>query len=193
MAIFYTFAKFLIYIIRCLLINHPLVQILLSVLFVSLFAQLSINVPLGESNIPITGQTFAVLLSAYWLKQKNGTIAILIYVLLGALGLPIFADGQSGWTVLMSGSGGFLLGFIIAAYIVGYLGRQKSWTASFAKSLLAMTIGTAIILFFGIGRLTSLYGLEKGLAYGFYPFWKGAVVKIVLGAIILPLYRRLKK
>ena len=174
------------------MINHPLVQVLLAILFVALFAQLSIDVPLGESSIPITGQTFAVLLSAYWLKQKNGTIAILAYVLLGILGLPIFADGQSGWAVLMGGSGGFLIGFIVAAYVVGYLG-ELTWQGSFTKSLLAMTIGTAIILFFGIGRLTSLYGLEKGLAYGFYPFWKGAIVKIVLGAIVLPLYYRLKK
>ncbi len=173
--------------------NHPLVQILLAILFVALFAQLSIDVPLGESSIPITGQTFAVLLSAYWLKQKNGTIAILAYVLLGVLGLPIFADGQSGWSVLMGGSGGFLIGFIVAAYTVGYLGSRTSWRGSFAKSLLAMTIGTGIILFFGIGRLASLYGFERGLAYGFYPFWKGAIVKIVLSAIISPLYYRLKK
>lgn len=172
--------------------NHPFVQILLALLFVALFAQLSIDVPLGESSIPITGQTVAVLLSAYWLKRKIGTIAIFTYVLLGVLGLPIFADGQSGWTVLMGGSGGFLIGFIIAAYVIGYLGEQR-WPASFTKSLIAMTIGTVIILFFGIGRLTSLYGLEKGLTYGFYPFWKGAIVKIVLGAIILPLYYRLKK
>lgn len=174
------------------MINHPLVQIFFAILFVALFAQLSIDMPLGESSIPITGQTFAVLLSAYWLKRKNGTIAILAYVLLGVFGLPIFADGQSGWVVLMGGSGGFLIGFIIAAYAIGYLGEQ-TWRISFTKSLLAMTIGTAIILFFGIGRLTSLYGLEKGLAYGFYPFWKGAIVKIVLGAIVLPLYYRLKK
>lgn len=174
------------------MIHHPLVQIILTVLFIALFAQLSIDVPLGESSIPITGQTFAVLLSAYWLKRKIGTIAIFVYVLLGTIGFPIFADGKSGWDVLIGGSGGFLLGFIIAAYAIGYLGEQK-WPFSFTKSLIAMTIGTAIILFFGIGRLASLYGLEKGLAYGFYPFWKGAIIKIILGAIILPLYHRLKK
>ena len=192
MAIFYTFANFYNCTTLIILINHPLVQIFLAILFVALFAQLSIDMPLGESNIPITGQTFAVLLSAYWLKRKIGAIAIFTYVLLGILGLPIFADGQSGLAVLMGGSGGFLIGFIIAAYVVGYLGKQ-TWRVSFIKSLLAMTIGTAIILFFGVGRLASLYGLEKGLAYGFYPFWKGAIVKIVLGAIILPLYYRLKK
>jgi len=171
---------------------HPLVQVIIALLFVAIFAQLSIDVPVGESSIPITGQTFAVLLSAYWLKRKIGTIAIFAYVLLGTIGLPIFADGKSGWEVLMGGSGGFLLGFVVAANVVGYLG-EKEWPLSFSKSLIAMTLGTAIILFFGVGRLASLYGLEKGLAYGFYPFWKGAIIKIILGAIILPLYHRLKK
>ena len=175
-----------------ILSQHPLVQVLITLLFVGLFAQLSIDVPVGESSIPITGQTFAVLLSAYWLGRKMGTIAILAYVLLGVLGLPIFADGKSGWSVLMGGSGGFLVGFIVAACVIGYLG-EKGWPFSFIKSLIAMTLGTVIILFFGIGRLASLYGLEKGLAYGFYPFWKGAILKIILGAIILPLYYRLKK
>lgn len=171
--------------------NHSLAQIFLAILFIALFAQLSIDVPVGESRIPITGQTFAVLLSAYWLRQKIGTIAILAYVLFGTLGLPIFADGKAGWEVLTGGSGGFLIGFMIAAFVVGYLGTED-WQRSIPKSLLAMTIGTIIILFFGIGRLASLYGLEKGLAYGFYPFWKGAIVKIILGAAILPLYYRLK-
>lgn len=169
----------------------PFIQIIITLLFVSLFAQLSIDVPVGESSIPITGQTFAVLLSTYWLKRKMGTIAIFTYVLLGVIGLPIFADGKSGWNVLMGGSGGFLVGFIVAAYIIGYLG-EKGWPFSFAKSLIAMTLGTAIILFFGVGRLAHLYGLEKGVAYGFYPFWQGAIIKIILGAIILPLYYRLK-
>lgn len=174
------------------MINHPFAQVILAVLFIALFAQLSIDVPLVESSIPITGQTFAVLLSAYWLKRKIGTTAIFAYVILGTFGLPIFVDGQSGWDVLIGGSGGFLTGFIIAAYVIGYLG-EKTWPFSFTKSLMAMTIGTAIILFFGVGRLTNLYGLEKGLAYGFYPFWKGAIIKIILGALILPLYHRLKK
>ncbi|MFK7980881.1 MAG: biotin transporter BioY [Saprospiraceae bacterium] len=172
--------------------HHLFIQVIITLLFVALFAQLSIDVPVGESSIPITGQTFAVLLSAYWLGRKMGTMVILTYVLLGVIGFPIFADGKSGWSVLMGGSGGFLIGFIVAAYVVGYLG-EKDWPFSFIKSLIAMTLGTVIILFFGVGRLTNLYDLEKGLAYGFYPFWKGAILKIILGATIIPLYYQLKK
>lgn len=164
-----------------------LIPIFLSVLFIALFAQLTIHIPAGETDIPITGQTFAVLLSAYFLGRMEGTLAVLVYILLGVLGIPIFADGKFGWDVLTGGSGGFLFGFVIAAYVVGSLGTEI-WQYSFFRSLLAMTIGTLIILIFGIGRLTMLYGLEKGLAYGFYPFWKGAILKIILGASILPLY-----
>ena len=167
-------------------------KILLSILFIALFAQISISVPVGESDIPITGQTFSVLLVAYIFKRSIGTIAVLSYVLLGIIGLPIFADGKAGLETLMGGSGGFLFGFVVSAYVVGYLG-EKDWTKSFFKSLFVMTLGTIIILFFGVGRLTHIYGFGKAMEYGFYPFWKGAIFKIILGATILPLYHRLKK
>lgn len=171
------------------MVNKSFLKIILSVLFIAFFAQISFKIPVRESDIPITGQTFAVLLIAYFYKRKIGTLAVLSYVLLGAIGLPIFADGKSGWAVLIGGSGGFLLGFIFSAYIIGYLG-ENAWPKSFPKSLLAMTIGTIIILFFGISRLALIYGFEKAMAYGFYPFWKGAIFKIILGAAILPLYHR---
>lgn len=168
-----------------------IIQIILAVLFIALFAQISIDVPVGESNIPITGQTFAVLLVAYILGGQKGLIAITAYVLIGIIGAPIFADGKAGIEVLLGGSGGFLIGFIASAYPTGLLGK-KGWRQDFPKSLLAMTIGTAIILFFGIGRLSHLYGLSKGLEYGFYPFWQGAIVKIILGAMVMPIYYRIK-
>lgn len=166
-------------------------QILLSVLFIAFFAQLYIDVPVGESNIPITGQTFAVLLVAYNLGSQKGLLAIIAYVLLGILGVPIFADGKAGMEILLGGSGGFLIGFIASAYPTGLWG-EKGWRKDFLKSLFAMTIGTIIILIFGIGRLSQLYGLSKGLEYGFYPFWQGAIVKIILGAAVLPIFYKIK-
>jgi len=166
-------------------------KILFAVLFIALFAQISVSVPVGESDIPITGQTFAILLIAYIFKRTIGTIAVFFYLLIGVIGLPVFADGKSGWEILIGGSGGFLLGFIFAAYIVGYLG-EKEWLTSFPKSLFAMTIGTVIILFFGVSRLAFIYGFDSAMEYGLYPFWKGAIIKIIFGAAILPLYHRLK-
>ena len=162
-----------------------------AVLFVALSARFSLELPMNAQRIPITGQSLAVLIVGYALGSRWGTAAIAVYVLLGALGLPVFADGRSGWSVLQGGSGGFLLGFIFAAALMGYLG-EEGWGRSFTKSLLAMFFGTVLILFFGLVRLTMLYDWPSALAYGFYPFLPGAVIKIILGALIMPLYYRLR-
>jgi biotin transport system substrate-specific component len=133
--------------------------ILAAVFFIALSAQITIEVPLSDAKIPISGQSFAVLLVAGVLGLKRGVGTVALYVLLGVLGLPIFADGASGLDVLMGGSGGFLIGFVAAAFGVGYrLSKLPFRPVSLMKSLYLMTFGTAIILFFGIGRLTNLYG-----------------------------------
>ena len=167
--------------------------ILAAVFFIAISAQITIEVPLNAAQIPISGQSFAVLLVAGVLGLEMGVLAVALYVILGVLGLPIFADGESGLDVIMGGSGGFLLGFIAAAFGVGHrLSKLSFRPISFLKSLYLMTFGTAIILFFGIGRLTTLYGFEKALEYGFYPFWQGAIIKIILGAVVLYLLKKAK-
>lgn len=164
--------------------NNRILQIALSIAFIGLMAQLTIHLPSNLGGIPITGQSLAVLVIACWLPWRWGMLSVLLYVILGGMGLPIFADGESGVEVLTGGSGGFLVGFIIAAGIMGYL-SGKGWTKHLGKALTAMLAGTAIILLFGILRLSMLYGFEKALEYGFYPFWKGALVKVLLGALIV--------
>ena len=140
--------------------------------------------------IPITGQTFAVLLVGYILRAQRGMFAVGLYVVLGLVGLPIFADGKAGLEVLFGGSGGYLIGFIAGAGIAGIV-PQKPFL--FWNALLAMTIGTMVILLFGVGRLIQLYGIEKGLQYGLYPFWKGALIKIILGAGVAWMWSLKKK
>lgn len=152
------------------------------VLFITLFAQLTIDIPLNEQKIPISGQTFAVLLVGYLFYKTWGTITLLLYLLIGVLGLPVFADGASGIEVLQGGSGGFLVGFVVGAYAVGWF-SENGGKHDFWKCLIAMLIGTLIIMAIGVARLTQLYDFEKALDWGFYPFIPGAVVKIILGAI----------
>lgn len=160
--------------------------LLAAVFFIAISAQITIEIPLNEVGIPISGQSFAVLLVGGFLPWKRAVAAVGLYVILGVLGLPIFADGESGLDVLMGGSGGFLVGFIVAAGIVAFrISGLASQSLSLTKALYLMTLGTAIILFFGVGRLTTLYGFEKAMEYGFYPFWQGALVKILLGAAVL--------
>lgn len=159
----------------------------LAAIFIALFAQISIELPLNETTIPITGQTFAVLLVASILGRNKGSLAILIYLIMGAFGLPVFAEAASGYSTFFKGSGGYLYGFLIATFIVGWL-SDNGWGKSFFNALLLMLIGTIIIVFFGLLQLTFLYGFEKALEYGLYPFIRGAVIKIVLGAMALQAY-----
>lgn len=156
-----------------------LLTIIIATIFIAIFAQITIPLPY----IPITGQSFAVLLVAYILGWKRGTIAVLLYLLAGAMGLPVFAEGSSGIEKLTGKSGGFLYGFVVAAFLVGFLAENTGFS-SFKKALGIMAIGTAVILFFGVMHLSMHIGFQKALQDGLYPFIAGAVVKIVFGAVV---------
>jgi len=156
----------------------------LGLLLVCLGAMVSIDLPWKGGGIPITGQSLAVLVVGFVLGRKRALFAIALYLILGVMGFPVFAKGASGIDTLMGGSGGFLYGFLIGGYVCGAL-QENGFGASFAESLIAMTIGTALILTCGIAQLTYLYGFEKALDYGLIPFWPGAIVKIILGALII--------
>ena len=125
-----------------------------------------------------------MLVVGFVLGRKRALFAIALYLILGVMDFPVFAKGASGIDTLMGGSGGFLYGFLIGGYVCGAL-QENGFGASFAESLIAMTIGTALILTCGIAQLTYLYGFEKALDYGLIPFWPGAIVKIILGALII--------
>jgi biotin transport system substrate-specific component len=154
------------------------------VLAICLGAMVAFNLPLNGGDIPITGQSLAVLVIGFVLGRKRALFAIALYLILGVMGFPVFAKGASGIDTLMGGSGGFLYGFLIGGYVCGAL-QENEFGASFAESLITMTIGTALILTCGIAQLTYLYGFEKALDYGLIPFWPGAIVKIILGALII--------
>lgn len=160
-----------------------LFRFVLGALFIALLAQLSIPTPQALGGIPITGQSLAVLLVGLLLPFPWGGGAVLLYLLLGGLGLPVFAEGGSGWPSFSGGSGGFLIGFFIAALGMGLL-RRRGWGQHLGYSLLANGLGTAVIVGSGLLWLAYLYGWGKALEYGFYPFWLGAIVKILLGGFI---------
>jgi biotin transport system substrate-specific component len=165
-------------------INRDNLMVGLGLLLVCLGAMVSIDLPWKDGGIPITGQSLAVLVAGFVLGRNRGLLVIAIYLIAGLAGLPVFARGASGIDTLMGGSGGFLYGFLVGGYVCGAL-QENGFGDSFAKCLIAMTIGTALILVCGIAQLTYLYGLDKALEYGFWPFWPGAIVKIILGAVIV--------
>lgn len=148
-----------------------------------------VRIPLGFTPVPITGQTFAVLLAGAALGSTWGGASQLLYVALGAMGLPFFAGGNSGWTYVTGATLGYLVGFIVAAYVVGFLAeRQQDRTVWSAVP--AFLAGNAIIYAFGVPWLyysvESITTGEQALTAGFTPFIAGDIVKIVLAGVLLP-------
>lgn len=135
--------------------------------------------------VPITGQTFAVLMVGTLLGANRGALAVLAYLAQGIAGLPVFAMG-SGPLVLLGPSGGYLVGFVPAAYLTGLL-AEKGWDRRFGTMILAMGLGNAAIYVFGLFWLCCLIGLNStALTAGLLPFIPGDTLKIVLAATLLP-------
>jgi biotin transport system substrate-specific component len=151
-------------------------------ILLALLARLSIPVPF--SPVPITGQTLGVLLLGGLLGSRLATITILTYIFEGAIGLPVFAGGSLGFLYLLGPTGGYLIGFIPAAYFIGLL-SERGWNSKIGSSILAITLGTAIIFIFGVSWLSVTAGITNAISIGLVPYLPGAVVKISLATIIL--------
>ncbi|MCK4362293.1 MAG: biotin transporter BioY [Dehalococcoidia bacterium] len=139
--------------------------------------------------VPITGQTFAVLLAGALLGSKRGALSQLTYLGLGAMGAPIFAGWMGGPAVLIGPTGGYLIGFVPAAFVVGLL-AERGWDRRTWSMALAMLIGNSVIYVFGLSWLSIWLGhfasKSSVLATGLYPFIPGDLVKVVLAAVALP-------
>lgn len=165
--------------------------ILIGMLFTAIFAQLKAYLPFTP--VPITGQTFAVLLVGATLGSKRGVASMLLYLSLGATGLPLFAGGASGLAYMSGSTLGYLIGFVIAAFIVGRL-AEKGLERNWSTSLFPFLIGTLVIYACGAGWLSISLGWEKAFALGIFPFIIGDTIKVLLASFFLPLaWRRLKQ
>lgn len=158
--------------------------------FAALFAALTaavspLKIPLGFTPVPITLQTLMVLLSGAILGANLGALSQFLYILVGALGLPVFAGGSSGFGALFGPSGGFLIGFIAGAYIVGKL-TEKIKKKNFMQLVIAMIIGSLIIYVFGVigGMLVTKLPFTQILLGWVVPFLIGDVVKLLVAAVI---------
>ena len=164
---------------------------LIAIVALGASAQLSISLPESVSVAPITGQTLAVLLIAWILKWRWGALAIVLYLIIGTLGAPIFSEFSSGVEVLTGPSLGYFIGFVVAALVVGKMAeKQKS---RFGFYLLQMLIGSLVILLIGWLGLFRYLDWKEGLIKGVLPFLPGALIKVFLGAILLSVYRRFKQ
>jgi biotin transport system substrate-specific component len=153
-------------------------------------AQISVKLPFTP--VPITGQTFAVVLVGASLGSVRGTASLMLYLWLGVAGAPIYAHHDSGWSVITSASGGYIVGFVLAAAVTGFL-AERGWDRRFSSSVGAILTGNVIIYLVGLPWLAVVLdtNLEKTLEYGLYPFVPGDTFKLYLAAAALPTAWRL--
>lgn len=136
--------------------------------------------------VPLTGQTFGVLLIAALLGSRRGALSVLTYLVQGAMGLPVFAGGTTGIVKFAGPTGGYLIGFVAAALVVGWL-SERGWDRHVAASAAAMVIGNITIYAFGLLWLANFVGWAAVLQVGLFPFIIGDLIKIALAALALPL------
>lgn len=142
-----------------------------------------IALPIGP--VPITGQTFGVLLIAALLGSRLGAGSVVTYLIQGAMGMPFFAGGMAGTAVFAGPTAGYLVGFIAAAFVVGWL-AERGWDRSPARTVAMMLLGTAVIYAFGLIWLSTFTGWANVLTLGMVPFLPGDILKVMLAAVMLP-------
>ncbi len=170
---------------------RDLILITAGALFVAILAQ--VKIPLPFTPVPLTGQTFAVLLAAAVLGSKRGAASMAFYIALGAFGLPVFAGGAAGMAYLSGATLGYLIGFVFAAYVIGSL-AERGLERNIRTSLLPFLVGTIIIYTFGVAWLAILLGsFGKAITAGLIPFLVGDTIKLTAAALALPAAWKLVK
>ena len=148
-----------------------------------------VRIPLPGTPIAVTGQTFAVLLAGAALGSRIGAGSMMIYVALGAIGLPFYAGGQGGWTYATGASLGYLMGFIVAAWLVGRFAEQRK-DRSIRTAVPAFLAGSAAVYTLGVtwlwATVDSIPTLSAALNAGLYPFVAGDLIKAALAGVALP-------
>ena len=143
------------------------------------------------STVPVTGQTFAVLLLGALYGSRLGAATMIAYLAEGAAGFPVFAGGHNGVSAIATASGGYLFGFILAAYVVGWF-AERGWDRS-RWIVLPMLLGNAVLYVPGVVWLHEQFRIvdtsiswDKALDYGLWPFIAGDLAKLVAAALAVP-------
>ena len=147
-------------------------------------------VPLPFSPVPVSGQTLAILLIASALGRRLGSAAVLAYLAEGAMGLPVFAGGISGPAALIGPTGGYLVGFIPAAWVCGAL-AERGWDRSVLGTAASMVAGEVVLFAIGLFWLSRYTGPAAVWGMGLLPFLPGEAAKIAIAATALPLSWRI--
>ena len=146
-------------------------------------AQISIPTALG---VPFTLQTFAVLLAGASLGSVRGALAMVVYALAGIVGLPVFAEASHGVDVIFGATGGFILGFIAAAALIGFI-AESNFAGKWLRYMSAATVGSVVIYLVGVPVLASVSGVDLATAIGWMvPFMIWDAVKAAAAGLALP-------
>jgi len=153
-------------------------------------ATAGISIPIG-SLPPLTLQTFFVFMAGLLLGPKMGSISMMIYVLMGVIGLPVFSQFRGGFDVIMSGSGGFIIGFILSALFIGFMKNVKIINSNFNYIFIILLIGNALIYMCGAAYISYLLNISiASIIATFTPYLLGDILKI-LGALYV--YSRIRE
>lgn len=172
--------------------SFKLRMMIISALFaaiIGVLAQVTVPLPL----VPITGQTLAIGLAVTILGTRYGTLSILIYLCMGAIGIPVFAQMKAGLGILFGPTGGYLIGFIPTAFIIGYFLEKTSFTVK--NAIIANILGMFVALIFGTVWLKIIANLSWAAAFtgGFAPFIIVGILKAILaGWVGITVRNRLK-
>ncbi len=160
------------------------VLVALGVLFTALLAQVS--VPVYGSPVPVTGQTLAVVLTAASLGPVRGVAVQVVYILAAMVGLPFYSEASGGWDVVVGATGGYVFGFIPAAYLIGLAARHGA-DRRFLTSVPLFVAGQAVVFAVGVPWLAVAADMTaaQALEAGFYPFILGGLVKAAVAAAVL--------
>lgn len=162
--------------------QEPLARNMILAVAGSMLVAVAAQVAIPMVPVPMTLQTLAVLAIGAAYGSRLGAATLLLYALEGAAGLPVFAQMKSG---VMLASFGYVLGFIAAAYVVGYL-AERGWSRSIPKMFAAMILGAVVLYVPGLLWLAAWIGAEKAIQFGLLPFIGGDLVKAAIAALGFP-------
>lgn len=166
-----------------------IIKVIVSLIILIGSAYASFNIPVTESGIPFTLQSLMVFVIAAILRPSMTVICIGLYLILGAVGLPVFAEGSSGLEKILGASGGFLYGFVFSGFFISY-SFTLSQSIPYYRILVIFLVATIILFFFGLLHLSFKFDLSRALEYGLYPFWQMAIVKAIMASVIIYLVRQ---
>ncbi len=154
-------------------------------ILIYLTARVSFAIP--GNPVPYTMQTFGVLVVGGALGLRRGGLATLLYVVLGVVGLPFFAEGTGGPSIILGATGGYLVGFVVAGALVGRL-AELGWDRRIGGAIGATTLGTLVIYAIGVPWLAFVTGMSLGeaIAVGLVPFILVDTVKLLAAAVVFP-------